>query len=218
MAEGLLLLERYGYVIVATLVIAEQIGIPLPAVPALLGVGALAADGRMSLWLVLASAAAAGLATDLTWYELGRRRGARVLDALRRGSLTADFWISRAEGLLRRYVVPAFLIAKFVPGLTSATAPLAGLAGIGRARFLLYDLAGILLWAGTWSGLGYVFSDALGAVAALAAGLWGALAVVVAVLAGLILVTDVHRRRFIPACDRRRNLLGFGRCSRPGYP
>ena len=195
MAEALFLFECYGYVILATLVVAEQIGIP-PAVPALLGVGSLAADGRMSLVLALASVAAAGLATDLIWYELGRRRGARVLDALR-GSVGADAWVSGAEGLLRRYVVPVVLIAKFVPGLTAATPPLAGLFGIGRARFLLYDLAGILLWAGTWSGLGYLFSDAVGAVAAIAAGVWGALAVVVAVLAGLIVVSYLYRRRFV---------------------
>jgi hypothetical protein len=39
-------------VILPALVVAEQIGIPLPAVPALLGVGALAAHGRGSITLV----------------------------------------------------------------------------------------------------------------------------------------------------------------------
>ena len=42
MAEALLL-DRWGYLILAALVIGEQVGIPLPAVPALLGVGSLAA-------------------------------------------------------------------------------------------------------------------------------------------------------------------------------
>ena len=42
-------LQRYAVVILPVLVVAEQIGIPLPAVPALLAVGALAAQGRVSI-------------------------------------------------------------------------------------------------------------------------------------------------------------------------
>ncbi len=147
-----LLLDRWGYLILAALVIGEQVGIPLPAVPALLGVGSLAANGRISLPLVLGTVAAAGLTADLVWFELGRRRGRRVLDALRRVSRAPDARLRRAENLIRRYAVPAVLIAKFIPGLTSVTPPLAGIFGIARARFLLYDLAGILLWQGPGPG------------------------------------------------------------------
>ena len=196
MAEALLL-DRWGYLILAALVIGEQVGIPLPAVPALLGVGSLAANGRISLPLVLGTVTAAGLTADLVWFELGRRRGRRVLDALRRLSRAPDARLRRAENLIRRYAVPAVLIAKFIPGLTLVTPPLAGMFGIARARFLLYDLAGILLWAGTWSGLGYVFSDAIGAAAALAAGLGTALGLVAV---GYVLLKRIPpRRRFLRA-------------------
>jgi membrane protein DedA with SNARE-associated domain len=41
-------LETYSVILLPVLVIAEQIGIPLPAVPALLAVGALAAQGRVA--------------------------------------------------------------------------------------------------------------------------------------------------------------------------
>jgi len=194
MAEALLL-DRCGYLILAVLVMSEQIGIPLPAVPALLGVGSLAADGRMSLPLVLGTAAAAGLTTDLVWFELGRRRGPWVLDALRRVSGAPDSRVRHAENLFRRYAVPAVLIAKFIPGLTSVTPPLAGLFGIGRGRFLLYDLTGILLWAGIWSGLGYVFSDAIEAAGALAAGLGATLGlVIVTIVVGYVLLKHMPRR------------------------
>ena len=53
-ADSLQILEQYAVVILPALVVAEQIGVPLPAVPALLGVGALAAHGRVSIPLVLA--------------------------------------------------------------------------------------------------------------------------------------------------------------------
>ena len=194
-----LLLDRWGYLILAALVIGEQVGIPLPAVPALLGMGSLAANGRISLPLVLGTVATAGLTADLVWFELGRRRGRRVLDALRRVSRAPDARLRRAESLIRRYAVPAVLIAKFIPGLTLVTPPLAGIFGIARARFLLYDLAGILLWAGTWSGLGYVFSDAIGAAAALAAGLGTVLGLIVVAVVYVLLKRIPRRRRFLRA-------------------
>ena len=47
-ADSLQFLEQYSLAILPALVVAEQIGVPLPAVPALLAVGALAAQGRVS--------------------------------------------------------------------------------------------------------------------------------------------------------------------------
>ena len=78
-ADNLQFLERYGVVILPVLVVAEQIGVPLPAVPALLAVGALAAHGRISIPMVLGTIAVVALIADFGWYELGRRRGAGVL-------------------------------------------------------------------------------------------------------------------------------------------
>src|SRR5258706_436831 len=85
--QSLQLLEQYAFVILPALTVAEQIGVPLPAWPALLAVGALAAGGRICIPLVLGATSVAALAIDLTWYELGRRRGAQVLARLLRRRL-----------------------------------------------------------------------------------------------------------------------------------
>ena len=79
MPDGMQLLERYGALVLPILVVAEQLGVPLPAVPALLAVGALRAQGRVSLLVVIGAIAVVALPVDLVWHELGRRRGARVL-------------------------------------------------------------------------------------------------------------------------------------------
>lgn len=71
-ADSLRLLEQYGVAILPALTVAEQIGVPLPALPALLAVGALAAQGRASIPLVLGAIAVVALVVDLGWYELGR--------------------------------------------------------------------------------------------------------------------------------------------------
>jgi membrane protein DedA with SNARE-associated domain/rhodanese-related sulfurtransferase len=197
-ADNLQFLEHYGVVILPALAVAEQIGIPLPAVPALLAVGALAAHGRISIPLVLGAISLAALATDFAWYELGRRRGARVLARLCQLSLEPDSCLRRAESIFARHGARSMLAAKFVPGLTTVMPPLAGVFAVPRVRFALYDLAGVLLWAGTWLALGYYFSDAIVLIAAQAAALGRMLGlVVVVVLAGYILVKYVRRHLFL---------------------
>src|SRR2546427_13109484 len=76
LTDSVQLLERYSAVILPVLVIAEQVGIPLPAVPALLAVGALAAKGRVNLLLVTGAIVAVALALGLVWHEAGRPRRA----------------------------------------------------------------------------------------------------------------------------------------------
>jgi len=197
-ADSLQFLDRYGVVILPALAVAEQIGLPLPAVPALLAVGALAAHGRSSIPLVLGAISVAALAIDFVWYELGRRRGARVLVRLCQLSLEADSWLRRAESTFARYGARSMLAAKFIPGLTTVMPPLAGVFAITRGRFALYDLAGVLLWAGTWLALGYFFSDAIVLIAAKASALGRMLGLVIATaLAGYILVKYGRRRLFL---------------------
>jgi membrane protein DedA with SNARE-associated domain len=199
-ADSLQFLEQYSIAILPALVVAEQIGIPLPAVPALLAVGALAAQGRVSIPLVLAAITIVALVADFGWYELGRRRGAGVLTKLCRFTLEPDSCVRRAESVFTRYGARGMLVAKFVPGLTTVMPPLAGIFTVGRGRFALYDIVGVLLWAGTWLGLGYVFSDAIVLVTDRVAGLGRALGlVVVAALAGYILIKYVRRRLFMRA-------------------
>ena len=191
-------LSQYGYALLFVVVLAEQIGLPIPAVPVLLGVGALSGAGRMSAPLAVAAALAASLPPDIVWYELGRRRGGRVLGALCRISLEPDSCVRRTENLFQRRGRSALLIAKFVPGLSTVAPPLAGMVGIARWQFVLLDAAAAILWAGAWMGLGYAFSDALELAAAQASRVGHSLGVVVgAALAAYVLLKFWQRRRFL---------------------
>jgi membrane protein DedA with SNARE-associated domain len=191
-------LEHYGVVILPALAVAEQIGIPLPAVPALLAVGALAAHSRISIPLVLGAISIAALVTDFAWYELGRRRGARVLGRLCKVSLEPASCLRRAETIFARHGARSILAAKFVPGLTTVVPPLAGVFAVTRLRFALYDLAGVLLWAGTWLALGYFFNNAIVRITAQVTALGHMLGLVImAALAGYVLVKYVRRRLFL---------------------
>jgi membrane protein DedA with SNARE-associated domain len=191
-------LVQYGYVLLFAFVLAEQSGLPIPAVPVLLGVGALTGAGRMSLTLGFAAAIAASLPPDLIWYELGRRRGTRVLALVCRISLEPDSCVRRTENLFLQRGRGALLIAKFFPGFSTVAPPLAGMVGIGRWQFIALDTAAAILWAGTWMLLGYIFSDALELVARRIGLLGNWTAVVVATaLAAYVLIKFIQRRRFL---------------------
>jgi membrane protein DedA with SNARE-associated domain len=194
--DSLQFFEDYGLVILPALAVAEQMGIPIPAVPALLAVGALAADGRISIPFVLGAMCVAALAVDFVWYELGRRRGAWLLARFRQ--VSPDACVRRAESIFARHGARGMLAAKFLPGLTTIMPPLAGVFAVSRVRFALYDLAGVLLWAGTWLALGYSFSDAIVLIAARVTALGRLLGLVlVTALAAYLLVKHGRRHLFL---------------------
>ena len=191
-------LLTYGYVVLFVCVLAEQVGLPIPAVPVLLGVGALAGGGRMNVLMALGVAVAASLPVDLAWYELGRRRGSRVLGVLCRVSLEPDSCVRRTENLFMRQGRRTLLIAKFLPGLSTVAPPLAGVVGIARGQFILLDSAGALIWSGAWLGVGFLFKDAIELVAVEAArlGKW-ILVVIGAALACYVVAKYIQRQRFL---------------------
>ena len=159
MGDALDVLVRYGYVVVFGWVFAEQIGLPIPAVPVLLAAGALAGSGRLSLTLVLVLAALASLVSDTIWYGIGRRGGARVLGWLCRISLEPDSCVRRTENVFAPHGPRSLLFVKFVPGLGLVCVTLAGAFGLRRIRFLAWDVAGATLWAGAYMLLGFAFSS-----------------------------------------------------------
>ena len=198
MTDGIQWLERYAVIIVPALAVFEQLGIPLPAVPALLVTGALAATGRVSLWLVLGAILVVTLPVDLVWHELGRRRGAGILSGLCRLTLEPDVCVRRTQNLFVRHGVRTLLVAKFLPGLTTVLPPLAGAFGVSRLQFALYDVAGSLVWAGFWMGVGFVFTGAIEQVLIRVESLGRAAVLVVgATLVGYVLLKYLRRWIFI---------------------
>lgn len=196
--DGAQWLERYSVIVLPALAVFEQVGIPLPAVPALLAVGALAAAGRVNPVIVIGAIVIVTLPVDLVWHELGRRRGAQVLSGLCRFTLEPDVCVRRTQNVFIRHGVRTLLVAKFVPGLTTVLPPMAGAFGVPRLPFALYDVAGSLLWAGFWTGVGWIFSGAIEQVLVWVASLGHAAAILIgAALIGYILLKYLRRWMFI---------------------
>lgn len=169
MAELLQFVVRHGYMVVLAWVFLEQGGLPIPSSPLLLAAGALAGAHRMNLGTVILFATVGAVASDSVWYQLGRWNGVRVLQLLCRISLEPDSCVRRTQVSFGRNGARVLLIAKFVPGLNAMAAPLCGVIKMGWRRFVLFDLAGALFWAATFTATGYVFSHDLELAAAKAA-------------------------------------------------
>lgn len=189
------LLTQYGLVIVFAWAFAVQAGAPAPAVPMLLGAGALSGAGRMDLALAILAAMAATLGADVLWYWLGRFHGTRVLELLCRFSLDPDSLIRRAKERFVAHRLRYLVLAKFLPGANPLAAGLAGAVPIPLERFVLYAAAGALLWAGAWMTLGYLCADVIAGIAAGAGRLGTPLILVLAAALVVYLACKFARRQ-----------------------
>lgn len=167
-------LLAHGYAVVFVWVLAAQAGVPVPAIPLLLAAGALAGQGGLDLLALLALTLLASLLADLAWFGLGRRLGSRVLAVLCRISLEPDTCVRRTQDAFAARGALTLVLGKFVPGLSTAAPPLAGMTGMSVARFAVLDALGALIWGLAFLGPGYLFAAQLEALAAQAAltGTW----------------------------------------------
>ena len=189
-------LSRYGVFLLAGNVFLEQLGVPVPAMPLFVVAGALVAEGRLAGPPLLLAVLLAALAADTIWYFLGRKYGWHILRLLCGLSLSTDTCVQKTSAAYDRFGLRTLLFAKFVPGLSAVSVPVSGALKTPYLRFLGYDAAGTLIWAGAGLGLGAVFhrevDGLLGFLRRFGAGALGLLA---SALAIYLAVRLVRRRR-----------------------
>ncbi len=192
------LLLRHGYAFLFCYIFAVQVGTPIPADPLLLVMGALAGDHLYKFWPSLAMAVIAAMTGDYIWYELGRKRGRRILSLLCKLSIEPDNCVRKTETAFGKRGAGALVFAKFVPGMGLVSMPLAGMVGMPRWHFLLADAAGSFLWSATYLTAGWVLYRQVDA-AILFLGLLGRRAglVVVSLIAAYLVFKYFQRWRFV---------------------
>jgi membrane protein DedA with SNARE-associated domain/rhodanese-related sulfurtransferase len=152
---------HYAYAIIFLWILAEQLGMPVPSIPVLLTAGSLTATHKLSLFLVLISVLAGCFVSDSLWYFLGRRFGRSVIRLLCRLSFETSTCVRKTENYFTEHGPQALLVAKFVPGLGSMAAPIAGQTSMPYSTFLAYDMTGALIWGTTITLAGRFFGDFL---------------------------------------------------------
>src|SRR5580658_1755148 len=191
-------LIAHGLPIIFGAVFLDQMGVPIPAAPWLLAAGALAAAGKFHWFLGLGLSVLACLIADFIWFYLGRHRGTQVLGLLCRMSLEPDSCVRKTMNVFTRYGRGGIVVAKFVPGMSTVTPPLAGMSQLTVGRFLLIDGLGSLLFCGVFLLLGALFSNQIVQIGAALAHMSGdALTVIVIFLAVYIAYKYWQRQRLL---------------------
>ena len=143
------LLQRYGYGAAFAAVMAEGRGIPTPG-QTLLMAGALeAAEGRMSIALLLILVATAATLGNSIGYAIGRWGGRVVLDKLKVNPQRQQ----RLDDLFKRRGGMVILLARFLDGLRQLNGIVAGVLRMPWWTFTAYNVGGAVLWTCAW-GLG----------------------------------------------------------------
>jgi membrane protein DedA with SNARE-associated domain len=158
------LAAHHGYLLVFLVVLAEAIGLPTPAALALVAGGAAIASGTLNGAVLLDLALAAMMFGDILLFVLGRYMGWALLGFICKVSANPETCILRsAESFYKRGKM-TLLFAKFIPGVNSMAAPLAGSMKMRPQQFLRLDFAGAFLYVSAYLALGFVFRNFLAAI------------------------------------------------------
>jgi membrane-associated protein len=150
-----------AYSLIAALVFGETaifLGFVLPGETAVVLGGVLASRGHVSLPLLIAVVVVTAIAGPLVGYEIGRRMGGRLFASrlLRR----IPGGVDKATSTLRDRGGAAVLVGRFVAVVRALMPAAAGAAKMRYRTFLIYNVAGGIVWGVAYCLLGYLAGSA----------------------------------------------------------
>jgi membrane protein DedA with SNARE-associated domain/membrane-associated phospholipid phosphatase len=151
------LVASYGYVVLFFLVGMESLGIPLPGETAVVTAAAWAALGHLSIYAVVATAAAGAIIGDNGGYWIGRTGGVALVRRYGRIIHLNEAHLERARRFFERHGAKTVFFGRFIALLRTWAAVLAGAARMPYGTFMLYNALGAVCWAIVVGALGYVF-------------------------------------------------------------
>jgi membrane protein DedA with SNARE-associated domain/rhodanese-related sulfurtransferase len=159
MTDILSLIVHHGYLVICLVVFAEAIGVPVPGAMALIAGGAAVASGALygpgaALFAIIAM-----LLADSLLYVLGSHTGWTILRLLCRISVDPETCVLRAAESFYKRGRLTLLVAKFIPGVSTMAAPLAGSMEMPFEQFLGLDFLGASAYALAYGAVGFIFRD-----------------------------------------------------------
>ena len=182
-----------AYLVLAALVGCESSGIPVPGETALITASLLAHNGRLSIVVVIATAAAAAIVGDNIGYLIGRRLGRPALERPGRFEEQRRAALERGDAFFGRHGAKAVFLGRWIAGLRVWASWMAGITHLPWPVFLVWNALGGICWA-TTVGLAAYFAGRGAEKLIQRIGLGAAIAVGVGVVL-LIAVLVVRRRR-----------------------
>lgn len=151
------LLELYTYPVLLLLVLLESLGIPLPGEIALVTAAAYASHGRISIYVVIALAAAGASIGGVLGYWIGIKGGLPLI--ARYGGYVGirQSHVDKAHAFFERNGSKTVLFGRFIALLRTWAAIVAGAACMSFKKFVIYNTIGSIAWAIVFGWLGYFF-------------------------------------------------------------
>ncbi len=161
----------------------ESFGVPAPGETALITAAVLASEHKLQIWLVLVIGIASAIIGDSIGYELGRHLGREVLTG--RGPLRNERVraVKAGERFFAKHGSKTVFFARWITGVRSAAAWLAGIDGMPYPTFLLFNATGAITWGLSYGLVGY-FGGQAAADAIKTAGTYALIVVGVVVVLG----------------------------------
>jgi membrane protein DedA with SNARE-associated domain len=156
-------MAQHGYGLIFCLLLAEAAGLPFPAALAMVVAGAAVASHTLAAGGVLTAAISGLLIGDSVQFWLGRAMGWSLLGFLCRLSMNPETCMLRSAESFYKRGKTTLIIAKFIPGVNTMAAPLAGSMKMRFGQFLRFDLVGSLLYSTSYLLVGYLSRDFLAA-------------------------------------------------------
>jgi membrane protein DedA with SNARE-associated domain len=188
-------LDNYGYLAVAALIMVENFGVPAPGETILVAASVYAGTGRLSIVAVGLIAVLAAVAGNCIGYAIGYFGGhALVLRYGRYVFLTRER-LDKAERFFDQHGGLVVVAARFFEGLRQAAGIIAGTAEMPWRRFLVFTTIGAAAWVGLWAPLGYLAGNHIGIIYADIVRYSLYLLIALAVLVAAWITRTVLRRR-----------------------
>jgi membrane protein DedA with SNARE-associated domain/diacylglycerol kinase family enzyme len=155
-------LGAWAYPAVAAFAFLETaafVGLAVPGETAVVVGGVVAERGAVELVPLIGLVWLAAAAGDLVSFLLGRRLGRPFLERHGARLQLGPERLARVDRFYERHGGKAVLLGRFT-GLIRAVSPfIAGASGLALRRFVAWSMAGALLWATTFTLVGYGFSE-----------------------------------------------------------
>jgi membrane protein DedA with SNARE-associated domain len=190
------LLDHYGYLAVAGLLVLENLGVPVPGETVLIAGSLYAGAGRLNIVVVGVLGVAASVAGSCIGYAIGRFGGRALVERYGRYVLLTGERLDKAESFFDHRGAVIIVVARFIDGLRQAAGIIAGTTEMRFTRFLACTTLGAVLWVATWSTIGYLAGDHITVIyrEVTRYGLYALIALAL-LIAGLIVRYGLRRRR-----------------------
>jgi membrane protein DedA with SNARE-associated domain len=151
---------------------------------AIIAAAAFARVGHGTLVVALLAAIPGLMKFDPLYWWAGRLWGERIIAMLSGKRNRGAKYMGRVDRWGRKFTWPAVLVSQFLPIPNAIIYVIAGWAGMRLVTFIILDVIGSLLWAGTLVGLGYELGHRAVVVAQTIShyGLWVSIGLVVVIV------------------------------------